>query len=269
MEETKKLIIFERDAERAKTFENWLKELNLDFVIEGDLKNLESILLKEKFACLLLNLHLGPDTDSSLYVDPTLEGALALLRTLKQSAPTQQITVILVTSQKAARLITSAVNAGVDNVLAEEADKDQFLKGLKMLLSKLGPGLEKNRLVNLNLINYLIQLCGNASREDFFLLVSTILNSLLVDKLKAVIGEPVLESIAARIKDVFSQQYPYLEQIKYSERHISLGAVDSASRTVEIRLLSFAFRDYIYAFLQLVRKLTSDILVERWVEERK
>lgn len=269
MEETKKLIIFEPDPAAARILESWLKELNLDFVIESDLKNLESALLKEKFACLLLSLRLGPDTDSSLYVDPTLEGALALLRTLKQSAPTQQITAILITSQKAAGLITSAINAGVDNVLTEGAGKDQFLKGLKELLSKLGPGLEKKRLVNLNLINYLIQLCGNASREDFFLLVSTILNELLLNKLKLVIGEPVLESIIARLKDVFSQQYPYLEQIKYSERHISLGAVDSASKTVEIRLLSFAFRDYIYAFLQLVRKLTSDILVERWDEERK
>lgn len=269
MEETKKLIIFERDAERAKTFENCLKELNLDFVIEGELKNLESTLLREKFACLLLSLRLGPDTDSSLYVDPTLEGALAMLRTLKQSAPTQQITTILITSQKAVGLIISAINAGVDNVLAEEADKDQFLKGLKVLLSKLGAGLEKKRLVNLNLINYLIQLFGNASREDFFLLISTILNELLLNKLKLVISGPVLESIIARLKDSLGQQNPYLQEIKYSEGHISLGAVDSASKTVEVQLLSFAFRDYIYAFLHLVRSLTSDILVERWDQERK
>lgn len=269
MEEAKKLIIFERDAERAKTFENWLKELNLDFVTESDLKNLEAALLKEKFACLLLNLHLSPDTDSSLYGDPTLEGALALLRSIKQSAPTQQITAILVTSQKAAGLIALAVNAGVDNVLAEEADNDQFLKDLKVLLSKPGSGLEKKRLVNLNFINYLIQLCANASREDFFLLVSTILNELLLNKLSLVIGEPVLESIIGRLKELFDQQYPYLQQIKYSKGRISLEAVDSTSRTVEVKTLGFVFRDYIYAFVHLVRILTSDILIERWDQERK
>jgi len=267
MEEAKKLIIFEPDTANAKTLESWLKELNLDFVIESELKNLESALLKEKFAGLLLNLRLG--MDSSLYADPTLEGALALLRTLKTSAPTQQITAILITSQKAAKLISLAINAGVDDVLTETENKDQFLKGLKELLSRLAPDSEKKKSVNLNLINYLIQLCGHASREDFFLLNSTILNTLLLDKLRLIIGEPVLESIVARLKELFAQQYPYLQQIKYSEGHISLEAVDSASEAVEVPMLSFVFRDYLYAFLHLVRKLTSDILVERWDQERE
>lgn len=267
MAEAKKLIIFEPDAANVKVLESWLKELSLDFVIEGELKNLESALSREKFACLLLSLRLG--RDSSLYADPALEGALALLRALKTSASTRQITAFLITSQKAAKLITLAINAGVDNILTETENKDQFLKGLKELLSGLGQASEKKRLVSLNLINYLIQLCGQASREDFFLLTSTILNSLLLDKLKAVIGEPVLESIVARLKELFGRQYPYLQQIKYSGGHISLEAVESASEAVEVQMLSFAFRDYLYAFLHLVRKLTSNILVERWDQERK
>ncbi|MEK6564810.1 MAG: hypothetical protein AABZ65_07275 [Candidatus Omnitrophota bacterium] len=267
MEEIKKLIIFEPEPSAAKTLENWLKELNLDFVIEGELKKLEAALLKEKFDCLLLSLHQG--IDSSLCVDPAIESALALLRTLKTSAPTRQTTAILITSQKAAKIIASAINAGVDNVLTEGANKDQFLKGLKELLSRPGQASVKKRLVNLNLINYLIQLCGYASREDFFLLVSTILNQLLLANLKPVVGGPVLEAIITRLKDTFGQQYPYLQQIKYSEGHISLEAVDSASKTVEVRLLSFAFRDYIYAFMHLMRILTSDILIERWDQERK
>lgn len=267
MEETKKLIIFESDAERAKNLESWLKELNLDFAIENDLKNLESVLSKEKSACLLLSLHLG--TDSSLYADSIINSALALLRTLKTSLLTQDITAILVTSQKAAELITSAVNAGIDNVLTETENKDQFLESLKKLLKRIRSASERKRLMDLNLINNLIQLFGNANREDFFLLVSTVLNQLLLSKLKLVIGEPVLGSIIGRLKDSFGQQYPYLQQIKYSEGHISIEAVHSASKTVDVRLLSFAFRDYIYAFIHLVRTLTSDVLVERWDMERK
>lgn len=143
MGEAKKLIIFEPDAERVKTLEIWLKELSLDFVIEGELKNLESALLKEKFACLLLSLRSG--TDSSLRADPALTSALALLRTLKTSAPTQDMTAILVTSQGAVDLITSAINAGADNILIEGANKDQFLNGLKELLKRIKPAQGKKR----------------------------------------------------------------------------------------------------------------------------
>lgn len=215
MEETKKLIIFESNAERAKTLESWLKELNLDFVIENDLYNLETTLSKEKFTCLLLSLHPDLGTDSYSSVELVVQNALSLVRALKKSPLMQDITAILVTSQKAAELITSAVNAGIDNVLTEEANKDQFLDGLKELLKRIRPASEKKRLVNLNLINKLIQIFGNASREDFFLLTSTILNQLLIDKLESVVGEPTLRAIIGRLKDTFRQDYPYLQQIEY------------------------------------------------------
>ncbi|MFH0772435.1 MAG: hypothetical protein V1933_07430, partial [Candidatus Omnitrophota bacterium] len=199
MEESKRIIIFESDAERAKTIESWLKELNLDFVIDRDLKNLEAILPKEKIACLLLNLHLG--TDSSLYADPTLQGALALVHVLKKSLLTQDITAILVTSQKAVDLIVSAINAGVDDILVGEENKDQFLKSIRELLKRMRPAIEKKKLIDLNLINSLMQLFSNASREEFFLLVSTILNQLLLAKLKPVIGDPVLISMMALLQN--------------------------------------------------------------------
>ncbi|MBU1147144.1 MAG: hypothetical protein KKD11_02230, partial [Candidatus Omnitrophica bacterium] len=63
--------------------------------------------------------------------------------------------------------------------------------------------------------------------------------------------------------ELIGEDYAFMREVKFSNTQILMTGVDRVSKNIPVAKLSMAFRDYIYAFLQLVQSLTSDILMER------
>jgi len=84
-----------------------------------------------------------------------------------------------------------------------------------------------------------------------------------LEKINTILGRPVIDQIIKRCNQVIGEDYAFMREVKFSNDQITMVSVEKASKEVTVKKLATAFRDYIYAFLQLVQALTSDILMER------
>lgn len=220
----KKVAIIERNREQGQLLANYLKKRNLDVTLLDKIDNLQEaqkLLGRERFNLLLLDII--PQEDFA-----------------KNTPQFQDMVVVFLTSKRAVKEITQAIKAGADNIIVQGPPAGGISKDLIAFFDNIT--FREKKVLDLNLVNFLLQISSQANREDFFVLTQVIFNHLFLDKIRPIIGAPVINSIMQRLESLVSPQYSFMRKIK--------------------------FHDYIYAFIHLVRTLTSDVLVERWDEER-
>lgn len=269
----KKVVIIEGNREQGQLLADYLKKRNLDVTLLDKIDNLQEarkLLGRERFNLLLLDI--VPQEDSAMFAMKEVqkidaEFCFSLTKTLKNTPQFQDLLVVVLTSKGDVKEITQAIKAGADNIIVQGPPAGDISKDLIAFFDKIT--LREKKALDLNLINFLLQLSSQAIREDFFVLVQAIFDHLLLDKIRPIIGEPVINSIMQRLESLVAPEYSFMAKVRFQEGRISMEEIDRASKEVSMQHLTFAFRDYIYAFIHMVRTLTSDVLVERWDEERK
>lgn len=249
----KRILLLEPDTGQAELFARWLKEVNYEVKLEDNQEEIPSSLSEKKFDMLIM----------SLDHPRTINASLELARALKKDQRFQEFLITALTYRKEVKKITSAIEAGVDNFVLKPFKTDFFLKHIETIFKEFELKKQGKKVLDLNYINFLVQLASEASRKDFFLLASTIFNRLIMDKVKGILGEPVVMVIAKRLKKLSEEDCESMREVKFSGMQFLMDEMDKASKGVPVKRLVVDFRNYVYAFLHLVRVLTSDILMER------
>ena len=249
----KNILLFEPDKETETLFSGCAEKIGHAVVMAEDLKEIPRLLTEKKFDILILDIDFPGTT----------EPCLRLCAALKKDPHFLDFPITALTNKKDTKRIASAIEAGVDNFMFKPFEADSFLERLDVIFKDVELKSKGQKVLDLNYVNYLIELANQASREDFFLLSPVIFNVLIMDKVKTILGEPVIDVMAKRLEELIGQDYEFIKHIRFSDNHINMEEVERASRGVPVEKLATAFRDYVYGFLQLVRTLTSDILMER------
>ena len=249
----KNILLFEPDKEVKKVFIDWLKEEKYS---AKPVENPEQILARlsgEKFDILIIDIDF-PEVAESL---------LNLCRILKKDRHFSEFPITVLTYGKNTKIIANYIEVGVDNFMLKPFETDSFLSRIDTIFRQVELKSKGKKVLDLNYINYLIKLTGETTRKDFFILSSVIFNKLIIDKVKGVIGEPVIVIIIKRLGELIGEDYEFVKEVRFSDGKILMDKVDKVSKDVPVEKLTFAFRDYVYGFLQLIQTLTSDILIER------
>jgi len=249
----KKILFFEPDKEQSEVFSGWLKEEGYEVESTDNLKKVLPLLSGEKYDILIMDIDF-PEVTESL---------LNLCRILKKDQYFLEFPIVVITYKKNIKLIAGSLEAGVDNFMFKPFKTGSFLSRLDTIFRGIELKSKGKKVLDLNYINYLIQLMTEITRENFFILSSVIFNKLIIDKVKDIVGEPIIEIITRRLGDIIGENYGFAKEVRFSNGKILMNKVDKVTKDVPVEKLTFAFRDYIYGFLQLIHTLTSDILTER------
>ncbi|MBU1851660.1 MAG: hypothetical protein KJ995_04575 [Candidatus Omnitrophica bacterium] len=245
-----KVILVEPDKEQGEVFVNWLKEENYEVKPVDDAREVLPLLLNEKFGSVII------DTDA---IDP----AVKLHRAINENAYFSGISLFVLIYRTRVKEIVGLIDAGVESLLFKPFDVNNFADRLKTVTKEVEFAKRGKKLLDQNYINSLIKVAGETGREDFFPLVHAIFNKSIVEKTSTILGRVIITQIVKRANEIIGEDYAFMKEIKYSENRISMDDMEKTSKEVAVEKLTMAFRDYIYAFLHMVRMLTSDILVER------
>jgi len=246
-----KILLLEPDKEQGEILAQWLKEENYESVLVNDAKDVLPALSGEKFDGMII------DSDANI------KGSVIELHSkIKNDTRFSNIPSFILIYKTRLKEIVAFINAGIEGLLSKPFDVEDFLARLKTLakeseLSKCG-----KKLLDRNYINSLIALTSEADRENFFLISPVIFNKLILDKVKAIIGESVITQIIKRCNETIGEDYAFMKEIRFSDGQIVMDGVDMVSKKTPVKKLVIAFRDYVYAFLHLVSCLTSDILMD-------
>lgn len=249
----KKILLFEPDKEQSEVFSAWLKGEDYEIELTDNLKQVLPFLSGEKYDILIMDIDFPEIAESSLN----------LCQILKKDQYFSEFPITVLTYKKNSKIIADSIEAGVDNFMLKPFETDSFLSRLDTIFKQIELKSKGKKVIDLNYINYLIKLISETTREDFFILPSVIFNKLIIDKVKGILGEPIIVIISKRLSDLMGADYGFLNEIRFSNGKIFLDKVDEVSKEVPVEKLTIAFRDYIYGFLQLIETLTSNILMER------
>lgn len=249
----KKILLFEPDKEQSEVFSLWLKEEGYEVESTDNLKQVLPLLSGEKYDILIMDIDFSEVTES----------LLNLCRILKKDQYFLEFPITVITYKKHTEIIANSIEAGVDNFILKPFETDSFLSRLDTIFKQIEFSSKGKKVLDLHYINYLIKLTSETTREDFFILSSVIFNKLIIDKIKDVIGEPVIVIIMKRLGELIGGDYEFVKEVRFSDGKMFIDKVDKVSKDVPIEKLIIAFRDYIYGFLQLIQTLTSDILMDR------
>ncbi len=247
----KRVLLVEPDREQAEIFVNWL--MTEGYAVESidNLKEVHSSVSGGKFDILLIDLDYPEITEASL----------ELCRTLKKEPRFQDLPIVVLTYKKDGYRIAGAIESGADSFALKPFETDTFLERIGTIFREIELKNKGEKSLDLNYINFLIKLTGDFSRNDFFLIIPVILNKLIIEKIKPIIGDSVIMLIINRSSEVIGKDYPFMRELKWSDGKILIDGVDRDSMEVDIERLVIAFRDFVYAFLHIVRMLTSNILM--------
>ncbi|MFH1798139.1 MAG: hypothetical protein ABH844_02170 [Candidatus Omnitrophota bacterium] len=249
----KKIILLEPDKEQAEVFFRWLTEEGYEVKAEDNARSVLSLLSAEKFNSGII------DMDSA-------EEAVMLYQEVREDLRFSNIPIFTLIYRTRIKDVTALLSAGVEGLLFKPFEIDNFSKRLKALTKETEFAKVGKKLIDQNNINSLINLTAEAGREDFFALAAVIFNKLIISKINTIIGGPIITQIIKRCDELIGEDYAFMKEVSFSNGQILMPGVDKASQNVPVKKLTFAFRDYIYAFLHMVQTLTSDILMEREIE---
>ena len=249
----KDILLVEPDREQGELFENRLKEEGYVVSLAHNSEQAHSLLSEEKFKNIII------DIDSPENRDALLE----LCRTIKTEPDFSDIPVIVLAYKKDGKQIADAIEAGADNFVLKPFETGSLLARMTTISKEIVLKKKGKKVLDLNYINYLIKIAGDVNRDSFFLLAGVIFNKLIVNEIEAIIGEPIIALILKRLEELIGKDYPFMRELNVQNGRLIMDGVDKASRDIPVRTLTFAFRDYVYAFLHLVGTLTSDILMDR------
>ncbi|MFH1287718.1 MAG: response regulator [bacterium] len=251
----KKILLIEPDEEQAGLFIDWLKGEGYDVNSLDSLQEVQTSVSKDKFDIILMDIDKPEITEASL----------KLCRALKADERFADLPITIFTYRKDIKKISDAIKAGADNFVLKPFETDSFLARMEIIFKQFELKKYGRKVLDLNYINYLIALAGEAEREGFFVLAPVIFNTLILEKINTIMGSPVIAQIIKRCNETIGEDYAFMKVFEFSNGKILMEGVEKASKNIPVKKLANAFRDYVYAFLHLVRTLTSDILVEREV----
>ena len=249
----KNILLFEPDKKVEKLFIDWLKEEKYSAKPVENPEQILARLSEEKFDILIIDIDFSENTES----------LLNLCQILKKDQRFLEFPITVLTYRKNIKIIANSIEVGVDNFILKPFETDSFLSRLDTIFKQIELKSKGKKVLDLNYVNYLIKLTSEATREDFFILSSAIFNKLIIDKVKDIIGEPIIVIIIKRLGDLIGEDYGFVKKVRFSNGKILMDKVDKVSKDVPVEKLSVAFREYVYGFLQIIHTLTSDILMER------
>lgn len=249
----KKILFFESDKEQREVFSSWLKGEGYEVKSTDNSQQILPFLSGEKFDILIIDIDFPETTDS----------LLNLCQILKKDQHFSEFTITVITYKKNTKIIANSIEAGVDNFILKPFETESFLSRLGTIFKQIELKSKGKKVLDLNYINYLIKLTSETTREDFFILSSVIFNKLIIDKVKGILGEPIIVIMMKRLGELIGGDYEFVKEARFSDGKILMDKVDKVTKDVPVEKLTIAFRDYVYGFLQLIQTLTSDILTER------
>lgn len=249
----KKILLFEPDKEQSEVFSDWIKGENYLIKSTDNLKQILLFLSEEKHDILILDFDL-----------PELrEYLLDLCRIIKKERRFSKLPIIILTYKKNTELIASSIDAGVDNFIFKPFETESFLNRLDIIFEHIKLKSKGKKILDLDMIEYLINLTGEGTREDFILLSSVIFNKLIIEKVSGIIGEPIILIIMKRLGDILGENCKFMQEIRLENGKIFMDKADQVSPEVPVENLVMAFRDYIHELLKLILSLSSNILMDR------
>lgn len=249
----KRILLIEPEKEQSELFANWLREEDYQVKSTEQSQEVLTRLQREHFDLVIIYLDFPGSTQ-----DP-----FQLCRKLKEDPRLSDLPIAALTFKHDGKKIAAALEAGVDSFVLKPFETDSFLERIKTIFREIELKAQGRKALDLNYINYLIKLVGETSREDFFLLSPIIFNKLIMDKVNDILGEPTIMVIIKRVQELTDDNYGFMKQAKFQNGQLLMDDVDKVSKDVPVKRLSFGFQDFVYAFLHLVKTLTSDILMER------
>lgn len=253
----KKILLFGPDKEQNQVFSDWIKGENYLIKSTDDLEQILFLLSKGKYNTLIL------DFDS-----PEIrENLLDLCRIMKKDRRFSELFIITLTYRKNTQLIASSIEAGVDDFIFKPFETESFLNRLDIIFKHIKLKCKGKKILDLNMIEYLINLAGEGTREDFFLLSSVIFNKLIIDRVAGIIGEPIILIMMKRLGDIIGENYRFMQEIRFENGKIFMDKVDQVSPEVPVKNLVMAFRNYFHGLLQMILSLSSNILMDRWLRK--
>lgn len=248
-----RLLLVGLPKEQAGLFSDWLKREDYQVRVANNPGEAYLLLPEEQFSLIIIDIDSPQDTEISWQ----------LCRTLKTDKRFSDLPICSLTYKKNVTKIVTAIEAGVDRFILKPFEVKSFLERLKMVLQEIEFKKKGKKSLDLTYIYYLINIIGELDRQDFFLLSPVIINKLILGKINTILGEPIIVQIIKRVNELIGEDYAFMKEVRLSEGRIRMDGVDKASKDAKVEKIILAFRDYIYAFLHLVKTLTSDILVER------
>jgi CheY-like chemotaxis protein len=118
-------------------------------------------------------------------------------------------------------------------------------------------------------------------REVFFTLARIIFDKLILEKIKSVMGEPVIISVMSRLQNAMEQKgYVFMKHVclsglpdacpagdgEQAGLKLSMEEVEKRCPDIPTEDLVAEFRHFVYTFLRMVHVLTSNILIGRPLE---
>jgi len=245
----KRILLLEPDEEQGELLANWLKDENYEVKLVEDAKEVLPVLSNEKFDSIIIDIE-------------TIEDVLELCHELEKDQRFSNISVFVLIYKTRIKEIALLMDVGVEGLLFKPFEIDDFSKRLKALVREAESIKRGKKLLDKNYINVFLELSSHASHEDFFLLVPILFEKLILAKINMIVGDPIIIQIIKRCNEVIGEDYAFIREVKFSNTKFLLDGVEKAAKDVPIEKLTIAFRDYIYAFLQMVQTLTSDILMD-------
>lgn len=256
----KKILLLEQDEELKELFANWLKQQGYEVKSTDNPAGVSTFLSEEKYDVLFMDIDHPLISKGSPEITKDL---LVLCQTLKQDHRTSELPIAVLSYGKDIKKIAGAIEAGADSFVLKPFETDYLSKRLKTMFRDIELKKQGRKVLDLNYINFLIDLTGESKREDFFVLAPVIFNKLIMDNVNPILGDPIIMVMAKRLKELIGGDYEFMKAVKYSDGRVLMDDVDKVSKAVPVEKLTTAFRDYIYGFLHLVQTLTSDVLMER------
>lgn len=249
----KKILLIKSDKEQNELFASWFKEENYEVKTVSTPDEAADGISKAALDLLIM------DIDTPKIIDKYLH----LCQTLKKDARTSYFPIAVLIYKKDVKKIAGAIEAGVDSFMFKPFETDSFLARVETIFKQIELKKQRKKVLDLNFINYLIALAGETEHEDFFVLAPVIFNKLIIEKINTILGNSIITQIIKRVNELVGEDYVFMREVKFFNARIFMDAVEKVSKDIPAVKLAAAFRDYVYAFLQLVRILTSDILIER------
>lgn len=251
----RKILLLEPDKEQAELFTGWLRQEGYGISLTDNFQDIQGFLADDKFDILLMDMDFPVKTQDF--------ATLQLIQSLKKDVHSSGIPIIALTYKKDIKKIVSAIRAGVDSFVLKPFETDVFLKRIDTIFKQIELKKQGRKVLDLDYINYLIALASDVEREDLFLLTPVIFNTLILEKINTILGPQVIMQIIKRTNEMIGVDYEFMKSVEFLGGRISFDGVEKVSKEAPVKKITTAFRDYVYAFLHLVRMLTSDILMER------
>jgi len=249
----KKILLLEPDKEQAELLADWLKGEAYSVSSIDNPEQVPTSLANEIFDILVIDI----DTPE------IWESSFKLIKGLKADVRYTDLPMAVIAHGKETKKVIAAVETGVDIFLLKPFETDSFLKRVENVFANIELKSKGKKMLDLNFLNYLIELTGQMERDDFFALSPVIANKLIIEKINTILGDPIIAQIIKRLNESIGADYEFMKSVEYSDKGLSLDSVNAASKAVPVKTVANAYRDYVYALLHLVKSLTSDILMER------